>query len=82
MMEESNIRSILKNGNASQKMKTLIYLSDHPIKIPIIYLHQALKDRDKKVRATAAFALSKLGNRNSVKHLVDAWDSSGKKMYI
>lgn len=74
-----NIVSLIRNGDSLIKVRTLIYILDENIKLPLKYIYERLTDQNKEVQAVAAFVLSKLGNKSSVKHLVAAWLSSTNK---
>jgi len=73
------LKVILRSGNSIQKINTLIYIMENHIKFPIRYLHDLLYDSDKKVQSTAAFVLSKLGNKSSIKYLLNLWSVMNNK---
>lgn len=60
-------------ASAPERAAALMAVAEHKARVPLRLLHAALGDADAPVRAAAAFALSKVGSRRSLPHLLRAW---------
>jgi HEAT repeat protein len=70
------LTAALADPQTPTRVSALVQLADLKSGVPLEPIYSALKDIDRTVRATAAFALSKLGNSNSLPYLLQAWEAT------